>query len=419
MKNSLPTYATHRATSCFKRSLQRGQCRVRLTVSLVALFFVIVAARDFRAQQPPPPLAQPQAQQPPPAPQQSGQSQPALKRPEDAQAKIAVEVKTVSVLATVRDKHGKIVSDLTKDDFQLDEDGRMQTINYFVHESDLPLRLGLLVDTSLSQRKVLDQERSASYSFLDKLLRQDKDSAFVIHFDHEVELLQDFTPSRPQLQAALQKLSTPQFDGGSSGSNGGGGSGSGNGGGGGGGRGRSGHGGGTLLYDAIFLASDELMSKQQGRKALIILSDGVDRGSKETMAEAIATAQRADTIIYSILFADEDENYGGRPGGFGMGGRGGMGGGRGGGRYPQQERPDGKKILEQISRETGGQLFKASKKETLDKIYTEIDEDLRNQYSLAYTPDKGNTVGYHKIHLNVGKQKDLVIQARDGYYFGQ
>jgi VWFA-related protein len=386
---------------------------------LVALFFVIVAARDFHAQQPPPPLAQPQAQQPPPAPQQSGQSQPALKRPEDAQAKIAVEVKTVSVLATVRDKHGKIVSDLTKDDFQLDEDGRMQTINYFVHESDLPLRLGLLVDTSLSQRKVLDQERSASYSFLDKLLRQDKDSAFVIHFDHEVELLQDFTPSRPQLQAALQKLSTPQFDGGSSGSNGGGGSGSGNGGGGGGGRGRSGHGGGTLLYDAIFLASDELMSKQQGRKALIILSDGVDRGSKETMAEAIATAQRADTIIYSILFADEDENYGGRPGGFGMGGRGGMGGGRGGGRYPQQERPDGKKILEQISRETGGQLFKASKKETLDKIYTEIDEDLRNQYSLAYTPDKGNTVGYHKIHLVVGKQKDLVIQARDGYYFGQ
>jgi VWFA-related protein len=240
-------------------------------------------------------------------------------------------------------------------------------------------------------------------------LRQDKDLAFVIHFDREVELLEDFTPSRPKLQAALQKLSTPQYDGGGGSSTS-----SGNGGG---GRSRGSHGGGTLLYDAIFLASDELMSKQQGRKALIILSDGVDRGSKETMAEAIATAQRADTIIYSILFADEDENYS-RPGGFGMGGRGGMGGGRGG-RYPQEERPDGKKILEQISKETGGQLFKASKKETLDKIYAEIDEDLRNQYSLAYTPDKGNTVGYHKIHLVVGKQKDLVIQSRDGYYFGQ
>jgi VWFA-related protein len=382
-------------------------------MALAALLFLTFAARDFRAQQPPPPPAQQPAQQPS---QSQGQAQPELKRPQEGQPTIAVEVKTVSVLATVRDKHGKIISNLTKDDFQLDEDGRPQTINYFAHESDLPLRLGLLVDTSLSQRRVLDQERSASYSFLDKLLRQDKDLAFVIHFDREVELLQDFTPSRPQLQAALQKLSTPQFDGGST--NGGGGSG-GNGGGGG-GRSRGSHGGGTLLYDAIFLASDELMSKQHGRKALIILSDGVDHGSRETMAEAIATAQRSDTIIYSILFADDEENYS-RPGGFGMGGHGGgMGGGRGGGRYPPQEqRPDGKKILEQISKETGGRLFKVSKKETVDAIYAEIEEDLRNQYSLAYTPDKGNTFGYHKIHLAVPKQKDLVVQARDGYYFGQ
>ncbi|MGB9464973.1 MAG: VWA domain-containing protein [Candidatus Acidiferrum sp.] len=330
------------------------------------------------------------------------------------QPKIAVEVKTVSVLATVRDKHGKIISNLTKDDFQLDEDGRTQTINYFAHESDLPLRLGLLIDTSLSQRKVIDQERSASYSFLDHLLRENKDLAFVIHFDHEVELLQDFTPSRPKLQAALEKLSTPQFSGGGGGSSGGGSGGNG----GGGGRGRGSRGGGTLLYDAVFLASDELMSKQQGRKALIILSDGVDRGSKETLAEAVETAQRADTIIYSILFADEEENS--RPGGFRIGGP--MGGGRGGrgGRYPPQEqRPDGKKILEQISNQTGGRMFKVSKKETVNAIYAEIEEDLRNQYSLAYTPDKGNTFGYHKIHLVIGKQKDLVVQARDGYYFGQ
>jgi VWFA-related protein len=216
-------------------------------------------------------------------------------------------------------------------------------------------------------------------------------------------LLQEFTPSRPKLQASLQALETPQSDnnGGGGRSSGGGG---GNGGGGGGGRGRGSHGGGTLLYDAVFLASDELMSKQQGRKALIILSDGVDHGSKETLAEAIATAQRADTIIYSILFAEDEGNS--RPGGFGMGQHGGMHGG-GGGRFPPQEqRPDGKKILEQLS------------KETVDAIYAEIEEDLRNQYSLAYTPDKGNTVGYHKIHL-VAKPKDLVVQARDGYYFGQ
>jgi VWFA-related protein len=376
-------------------------------VSLIALLILVATAGDLRAQQPA------QAQEQPPARQQE-QSQPQLKRPQDGQPQIAVEVKTVSVLATVRDKHGKIIPNLTKDDFQLDEDGRPQTINYFAHESDLPLRLGLLVDTSLSQRKVLDQERSASYSFLDQLLRQDKDLAFVIHFDKEVELLQEFTPSRPKLQEALQKLSTPQFEGGGGSNGGSGGSGS--------GRGRGGRtrGGGTLLYDAIFLASDELMSKQQGRKALIILSDGVDRGSKETLDEAIATAQRADTIVYSILFADEEEN--GRTGGFRMGGpMGGGRGGRGGGsRYPrQEERPDGKKILEQISKETGGRLFKVSKKETVDKIYAEIQEDLRNQYSLAYTPDKGNTVGYHKIQLSVPKQKDLVLQARDGYYFGQ
>jgi VWFA-related protein len=403
MLNSLPDRPTYRSTSCFKRGSKRGPLLVRLSVSLAALLFSALLSQDFRAQEKPP-------EQTPAQPQ--GQTQPQLKRPQDGQPKIAVEVKTVSVLATVRDKHGKIISNLSKDDFQLDEDGRPQIINYFAHESDLPLRLGLLVDTSLSQRRVLDQERSASYSFLDKLLRQDKDLAFVIHFDREVELLQDFTPSRPQLQAALQKLSTPQFDGGST-------NGGGNGGGGGGGRGRGSHGGGTLLYDAVFLASDELMSKQQGRKALIILSDGVDHGSRETMAEAIATAQRSDTIIYSILFADEEENYS-RPGGFGMGGRGGgMGGGRGGGRYPPQEqRPDGKKILEQISKETGGRMFKVSKKETVDAIYAQIEEELRNQYSLAYTPDKGNTVGYHKIHL-VAKPKDLLVQARDGYYFGQ
>jgi VWFA-related protein len=400
------------ATRCLTHRSIGGPRSIGWFMGLAAVLFITLSARDFRAEQQPSPAQQP-AQQPS---QSQGQAQPELKRPQEGQPTIAVEVKTVSVLATVRDKHGKIISNLTKDDFQLDEDGRPQTINYFAHESDLPLRLGLLVDTSLSQRRVLDQERSASYSFLDKLLRQDKDLAFVIHFDREVELLQDFTPSRPQLQAALQKLSTPQFDGG--GSNGGGGGG--NGGGGGGGRGRGSHGGGTLLYDAIFLASDELMSKQQGRKALIILSDGVDHGSRETMAEAIATAQRSDTIIYSILFADEEENYS-RPGGFGMGGHGGgMGGGRGGGRYPPQEqRPDGKKILEQISKETGGRMFKVSKKDTVDAIYAEIEEDLRNQYSLAYTPDKGNTVGYHKIHLAVGKQKDLVVQARDGYYFGQ
>ncbi len=349
---------------------------------------------------------QPQAQQQPPQPPQQ---QPQLQRA--PQAKITVEVKTVSILATVRDKHGKIISNLTKDDFVVQEDGRPQTINYFKSESDLPLRLGLLVDTSLSQRKVLEQERGASYSFLDHLLREGKDQAFVIHFDREVELLQDFTPSRPKLQAALQSLQTPQFDA----DRGGGGSGGSGGGGDGGGRGSRHRGGGTLLYDAIYLAADELMSKQQGRKALIVLSDGVDRGSKESLTTAIETAQRADTVVYSILFKDE-EGYG-YPGG-GIMGPMGRGGGRRGGRYPQEERPDGKKILKQISKATGGRLFEVSKKETVDKIYSEIEEELRNQYSLGYTPEKNAEPGYHKIQVTT-KQKDLVVQARDGYYSGQ
>ena len=336
--------------------------------------------------------------------QSTAQPQTPSQKPQEAPPpKIAVEVKAVSVLATVRDKHAKIISNLTKDDFILEEDGRPQTINYFARQSDLPLRMGLLVDTSLSQRRLLDQERSASYSFLDHLLREDKDLAFVIHFDREVELLQEFTPSRPKLQAALQSLQTPQFN-----------SDRGGGGGSGGGRG-SGHrgGGGTLLYDAIYLAAEELMSKQQGRKALIILSDGVDHGSKETLATAIATAQRADTLVYSILFKDE-EGYGNSAGPM-MGQR---GGGRRGGRYPQEDRPDGKKILKQISKETGGEYFEVSKKETVDKIYSQIEEELRNQYSIGYTPDKNVGPGYHKLRVTT-KQNDLVVQARDGYYVGQ
>ena len=328
--------------------------------------------------------------------------------------RIAVDVKTVNVIATVRDKHGKIVPDLNQNAFVLTEDGRPQSINYFAKETVLPLRLGLLVDTSLSQRRVLDQERSASYSFLDNLLREKKDLAFVVNFDFDVTLLQDFTDARPKLQAALPSLDTPQLS-----SRGRGGSGGRGGGSGGdptsaGGTGRGGRrGGGTHLYDAIFLASDELMGKQQGRKALIVLSDGVDHGSQETLAYAIETAQRSDTIVYSILYADE-EGFGSHPSfGMGPGGHGGHGG-----RYPQQqEHVDGKKILEEISKKTGGRLFKVSKKETVEKIYAEIEEELRNQYRLGYTPDKGAETGYHKIQLTT-YNKDLVVQTRDGYYGG-
>jgi len=323
------------------------------------------------------------------------------------QPSVTVQVKVVNLLATVRDKHGQIVRNLTKDDFTLEEDGRPQTIGYFAKEDNLPLKLGLLVDTSMSQRRVLDQERSASHAFLDQMLRQDKDMAFVIHFDREVELLQDLTSSRDKLYNALGLLQTPQFtqnNGGNSPDSDG---------------RRSGHGGGTLLYDGVYLASNELMKKQQGRKALIVLSDGVDRGSKESLGTAIESAQRADTLVYSILFKDEQEH--GSGGGFGVPGMGGGGMGRHGGggrRFPQEERPDGKKILLRISQETGARLFEVSKKQPIEQIYSTIEEELRNQYSLGYTPDKAETGGYHKIVLKT-KQNDLVVQARDGYYSEQ
>ena len=351
---------------------------------------------------------------------------------QDSAATIAVDVKVVTLPVTVRDKHGKIVRDLTRDDFTLQEDGRPQTIRYFSQEANLPLTLGLLVDTSRSQTNVLDAERNASRGFLDQMLVQEKDKAFLIHFDREVELLQDLTSSREKLQAALELLKTPSDRDRSNDPNDSGDSRSGAG---------SHHGGGTQLYDAVFLASNELMKKHQGRKALVILSDGVDRGSKTSLESAIESAQRADTVVYSIYFADshrEDRNEGQRRGG-GMGrggggwpgggggwpgggggwpggGGGGRGGPGGGQRHPEQPRTDGKKILERISRETGGRFFEVSKKESVGEIYTSIVEELRTQYSMGYSPDKDSAAsGYHHVTLAV-KRKDLTVQTREGYY---
>jgi len=352
---------------------------------------------------------------------------------QDTAATIAVDVKVVTLPVTVRDKHGKIVRDLTKDDFTLQEDGRAETIKYFSQETNLPLTLGLLVDTSRSQTGVLDAERNASRSFLDQMLVQPKDKAFLIHFDREVELLQDLTSSHEKLQAALDLLKTPsdreRSNDPSDPSNSPSGSDSGS---------HHGGGGGTQLYDGVFLASYELVKKQPERKALIILSDGVDRGSKTYLESAIEAAQRADTVIYSIYFAEARRDEGQRqPGGMGRGGGGYPGGGgggwpgggggwpggggggrggRGGQRQPQESRADGKKILGRVSKETGGRFFEVSKKQTVGEIYDSIVEELRTQYSMGYTPDKdSSSSGYHHVTLAV-KKPDLTVQTRDGYY---
>jgi len=343
----------------------------------------------------------------------------------------STDVNVVNVFATVRDKQGHILSNLTRDDFSLEEDGHPQTIRYFAKESDLPLTLGLLVDTSLSQARVLAEERTASYTFLDAVLREDKDLAFLIHFDEEVELLQDLTSSRQKLQDALALLRTPPDDAIRAGGGMPGGRsrrpGSWPGGwpdpwpgvptwpggtpgpfpsptpdpGPGGGSSRRGRfSGGTNLYDAIYLASNELMRSQTGRKALIILSDGVDTGSKETLLSAVEAAQRADTLVYSIIFSDS-AMYGSYSG---------MG------RVPNQTYPNGRPVLEKISKQTGGWMFEVSRKQTLADIYARLQNELRNLYSLGYSPERGGPdTGYHRIRLSVN-QKGAVVQAREGYY---
>ena len=342
---------------------------------------------------------------------------------------IAVDARLVNLPVVVRDKKGALVQNLTKDDFILQVDGKPQTVRYFDKDTNLPLTLGLLVDTSLSQRDVIDEERTASSSFLDQMLTTPKDKAFVMQFARQTELLQDITSSRPLLQAALKEIDTPgkgtsatsDDDNNNSG-------------------GVRHRGGGTVLYDALFLASDELMSKQTGRKALIILSDGGDNGSKESLVKSIEAAQRADTIIYAIYFKGEQpqQNYpqhnrgggypgGGYPGGGYPGGRypggGYPGGGNGGGNgstYPSgQSRTDGKKNLERMAQETGGRLFEVKKNQDVAQIYNQIAEELRAQYRLGYTPTQdASSAGYHQIDLSL-HQKGLFIQTRDGYYTGK
>ena len=317
--------------------------------------------------------------------------------PAGLRAQFTADVKVVNLFATVRDKKDQIVKGLTKDDFLLDEEGRTQTIRYFSAESNLPLTVGLLIDTSGSTRMVLPDEVAASRQFLSQVLRPKEDRAFVIHFSSEVELLQDLTGSREALERSLGEIGAPQPLQRQRGYPVPGGRGPGS------GRGQRRGAGGTALYDAVFLGADEIMRKQTGRKALILLSDGEDNGSRVTLEGAIEAAQRADTIVYTILFSNGDFDMrpiraAARRGGF--------------------ELPDGKKVMRELAENTGARFFEVNRKLSFQKVFAIIEEDLRNQYSLGYSPDPPGTSGtYRRIKLK-GKQKGLVIQTRDGYYAG-
>ena len=287
----------------------------------------------------------------------------------------STEVKVVNLLANVHGKTGEVIRGLTRDDFLLTEDGRPQTIRYFASETDLPLTLGLLVDTSMSQRRVLDAERIASFRFVDQVLREATDHVFIVQFDMGVEIRQKLTSSRRILESTLALVDTPSLR-----------------------QLELQRGGGTLLYEAIAVAARDCMRQQTGRKALVVISDGVDTGSEIPLTTAVEEAQRAGTLVYAIVFSDANA-YGTSLGPL-------MGGGG----------PDGKGVLMRISRETGGRCFEVSKTLNIEHIFQAIQEELRSQYNLGFVSDVPVRIsGFRRLHL-AAKAKGLVVQAQSRYW---
>jgi VWFA-related protein len=295
----------------------------------------------------------------------SALTEPVLQAQDEATFK--ADVRVVNVLATVRSKTGEVIRDLTKDDFVVLENGREQDLRYFAAETDLPLTLGLLVDTSMSQQKVLDQERGASYRFFDQILRDNKDRVFVMQFDMAVMTRQALTSSRRKLEESLSYVDTPtrkelmmQM------------------------------GGGTLLYDCVLKACQDVTQKLKDRKAVIILSDGVDTGSEATINDAIEAAVRTDTLIYSILFEDGGAYFG--------------------------PHPDGRKALARLAHDSGGSYFEVSKKRSIDQIYEVLEVELRSQYNLGFVSDTPVRFSeFRKLEVR-SRKKGFSVQARDRYW---
>jgi VWFA-related protein len=294
---------------------------------------------------------------------------------------LKVNVNVVQLFFNVKDKKGGLIPSLPKDEFEILEDSKPQTIKYFTAESNLPLTLGILIDSSGSQQRVLDMEKEIGGAFLSQILRE-KDMAFVLGFDVNVDLLQDFTNSPRLLKAALNsaKINT----------------------GGGSGAGIPGMGGGpvptsnprgTLLYDAVYLASHDELAQQVGRKAMILLTDGEDQGSQLKLKDAVEAAQKSDSIVYVLLCADR-----GFYGGFGYSGEGEM---------------------KKLTQETGGRVIDVGNKpEKLKQAFDQIALELRSQYNIGYTPTNTSQDGtFRKVEIHT-KNKDYKIQARTGYYAG-
>ena len=288
----------------------------------------------------------------------------------------STEIKVVNVLATVRRPNGEIVRSLTKDDFVLTENGRPQEIRYFSAETDLPLTIGLLIDTSWSQRRVMDAEKVASFAFVSEVLREATDHIFLVQFDMGIEFRQKLTSSRKEFEDALRRVELPSMR-----------------------QLELQHDGGTLLYEAVAVAARDVMRPLDGRKALIILSDGVDTQSEVPLSTAIEEAQRAGTLIYSIVFSDANA-YGTSLGPL-------FGGGDSG---------HGRSVLQRFSRETGGRCLEVSKTLSIEQIFKDIQDELRSQYNLGYVSDVPVRISeFRKMQLAT-KRKGLVVQAQSRYW---
>jgi VWFA-related protein len=279
---------------------------------------------------------------------------------------IRVEVNLVNLFATVRDKHKAIVTGLTKDDFQVYEDGQQQEITYFSAESNLPITLGMLMDTSGSEYYMLSAEKEAASRFLGRVLRKG-DLAMIMSFDTDVDLLADFTDDRGMLNRAINRAQINAPSSGmitqgplpTSGS------------------------GGTNFYDAVYLAAHDKLSEEAGRKAIVVLTDAEDTGSRLNLQDAIEAAQRTDTVVHLLLVAADGGDQA---------------------------------VARRLTDETGGRMIIVRSEKNLEAAFDQISEELRSQYTVGYTPTNKKRDGtYRKIKVEM-KDKEYSVLTRKGYY---
>ncbi len=332
---------------------------------LLMLLVVAVVAMPSLA-----PAQEPSSKPAPPAADQGSNQQ-----DQEPLTTFKANVNVVNIFYNVKDKHGLMIPQQKKEDFEILEDGKPQAIKYFTAESNQPLTLGLLIDTSGSQTRVLPMEKDVGEQFLKNVLR-DKDLAFLISFDINVDLLQDFTNSTRELRTGLEKTRINAGTGGSTGI--------------------PGIGGGpvptsvprgTLLYDAIYLAADEKLKQEVGRKAMIILTDGGDQGSRTSINEAIEASQKSDVMVYVLLIADRNGEF-----------------------------PNGDSQMRKLSEQTGGRMIEVGNNEKkLMEAFKQISDELRSQYSIGYTPTNNKPDGtFRKIEIK--SKQGFKIQARKGYF---